>query len=54
MASKNREVLSLTSDELVGEYNSTVDSVLLPPDDYSYSDTGMFYDPTSCMINHPK
>ncbi|KAK2761271.1 hypothetical protein FQN54_001793 [Arachnomyces sp. PD_36] len=41
---QNREVLSLTSDQLIGEY-STVDSTLLPPDDLDYSDTGMFYDP---------
>ncbi|KAB5554354.1 glycosyl hydrolase [Coniochaeta sp. 2T2.1] len=43
---QDRYVLSLKSTQQVGGY-STVNKVHLPPSDYSYSDTGMFYDEAS-------
>lgn len=43
---QDRYVLSLKSTQMVGGY-STVNKVHLPPSDYSYSDTGMFYDEAS-------
>lgn len=43
---QDRYVLSLKSAQMVGGY-STVNKVHLPPSDYSYSDTGMFYDEAS-------
>ncbi|KAJ9160625.1 Arabinanase/levansucrase/invertase [Coniochaeta hoffmannii] len=43
---QDRYVLSLKSAQMVGGY-STVKKVHLPPSDYSYSDTGMYYDEAS-------
>jgi hypothetical protein len=43
---QDRYVLSLKSTDQVGNYK-TVNKVHLPPSDYSYSDTGMFYDEAS-------
>ncbi len=47
---QDRYVLSLKSPQLVGGYK-TAEKVHLPPSDYSYSDTGMFFDEASCR--HP-
>jgi beta-xylosidase len=49
---QDRYVLSLRSTQMVGSY-STVNKVHLPPSDYSYSDTGMFYDEASCKSATP-
>jgi hypothetical protein len=43
---QDRYVLSLKSSKLVGGYE-IVQKVHLPPSNYSYSDTGMFYDEVS-------
>ncbi|KAJ9144135.1 Glycosyl hydrolase family 43 protein [Pleurostoma richardsiae] len=40
---QDRYVLSLKSAQMIGGY-ATSAKVYLPPNDYSYSDTGMFYD----------
>lgn len=40
---EDRYVLSLKSGQFVGGYGTSA-KVHIPPDDYSYSDTGMFYD----------
>ncbi|KAF9256192.1 Arabinanase/levansucrase/invertase, partial [Marasmius fiardii PR-910] len=43
---QDRDSLSLVSSQMVGGYK-TSQKVLLPPNSYSYSDTGMFLDPDS-------
>lgn len=40
---QDRYVLSLKSSDLTSGYSQSA-KVHLPPSDYSYSDTGMFYD----------
>lgn len=47
---QDRYVRSLVSPQLVGRYTA-VAKVHLPPNDYSYSDTGMFYDEDSCRCS---
>ena len=46
----NRLVQPLVSSQVVGGYVVHGDAEYLPPDDYTYSDTGMFLDDASGMI----
>ena len=43
----NRLVQPLVSSQIAGGYAVHGDAEYLPPDDYTYSDTGMFMDPAT-------
>ena len=45
---QDRHVLSLSASSVTGPYVEE-DKVLLPPSNYSYSDTGLFFDEASGM-----
>ncbi|OTA54688.1 carbohydrate-binding module family 35 protein [Hypoxylon sp. EC38] len=47
---QDRYVLSLKSANFIGGYSQSA-KVHIPPNDYSYSDTGMFYDESSVQVN---
>ena len=50
---QDRYATSLSSTQMVGGYSQRA-KIHLPPNDYSYSDTGMFLDDATCVLQSPQ